>query len=147
MFLLDTNVVSELRKVRSGKADVYVAAWADSVDAADLYLSVIAAQARRSASCGPYAADPAQGAVLRARPSGHVPAASAGLILAVDAVVAQRSARPSVGPPPCGRAHRGNGTRARHDDRHAQRDRLHAHGVPTLDGGPPLRRKLTARKK
>ena len=36
MFLLDTNVVSELRKIRSGKADPHVAAWADSVDAADL---------------------------------------------------------------------------------------------------------------
>ena len=41
MFLLDTNVVSELRKVRAGRADARVAAWADSVDAADLYLSVI----------------------------------------------------------------------------------------------------------
>jgi predicted nucleic acid-binding protein len=34
MYLLDTNVVSELRKVRAGKADRNVAAWADSVDAA-----------------------------------------------------------------------------------------------------------------
>jgi len=40
MFLLDTNVVSELRKVRSGKADPRVAAWSDSVDVADLYLSL-----------------------------------------------------------------------------------------------------------
>ena len=29
MYLLDTNVVSELRKVRAGKADRHVAAWAD----------------------------------------------------------------------------------------------------------------------
>ena len=29
MFLLDTNLVSELRKVRSGKADAGVVAWAD----------------------------------------------------------------------------------------------------------------------
>ena len=33
MFLLDTNVVSELRKVRDGKADAHVTAWTDSVDA------------------------------------------------------------------------------------------------------------------
>ena len=33
MFLLDTNVVAELRKIRAGKADPNVAAWADSVDA------------------------------------------------------------------------------------------------------------------
>jgi hypothetical protein len=36
MFLLDTNVVSELRKIRSGKGDRNVAAWADSIDTADL---------------------------------------------------------------------------------------------------------------
>ena len=34
MFLLDTNVVSELRKVRLGNANKHVARWADSVDAA-----------------------------------------------------------------------------------------------------------------
>ena len=33
MYLLDTNVVSELRKVRLGKADGHVADWADSMDA------------------------------------------------------------------------------------------------------------------
>ncbi|HEV7668322.1 MAG TPA: hypothetical protein VGS22_07340 [Thermoanaerobaculia bacterium] len=31
MFLLDTNVVSELRKVRPGKADTNVAAWAETI--------------------------------------------------------------------------------------------------------------------
>lgn len=41
MYLLDTKVVSELRKVRLGKADLHVADWADSIDAADLYLSAI----------------------------------------------------------------------------------------------------------
>jgi len=33
VFLLDTNVVYELRKVRLGKADARVAAWAEGVDA------------------------------------------------------------------------------------------------------------------
>ena len=41
MYILDTNVVSELRKVRLGKADRHVALWADSIEATDLYLSVI----------------------------------------------------------------------------------------------------------
>jgi predicted nucleic acid-binding protein len=41
MYLLDTNVVSELRKIRAGKADRHVADWADSIDATDLYLSAI----------------------------------------------------------------------------------------------------------
>ena len=34
MFVLDTNVVPELRKVRLGKADANVTAWTKSVDAA-----------------------------------------------------------------------------------------------------------------
>ena len=41
MYLLDTNVVSELRKVRRGKADPGVMRWAAGVAASDLYLSVI----------------------------------------------------------------------------------------------------------
>lgn len=44
MFLLDTNVVSELRKVRLGRADKNVAAWADSTETAELFLSVITLQ-------------------------------------------------------------------------------------------------------
>jgi predicted nucleic acid-binding protein len=44
MYLLDTNVVSELRKIRLGKADSHVAAWADSIEASDMYLSVITIQ-------------------------------------------------------------------------------------------------------
>jgi len=41
MFLLDTNIVSELRKVKNGKASPNVAAWSRSVDANLLYISVI----------------------------------------------------------------------------------------------------------
>ena len=41
MFVLDTNIVSELRNVRCGTANAGVSKWADSVDAIDLYLSAI----------------------------------------------------------------------------------------------------------
>jgi len=41
MFLLDTNVISELRKVEFGKADPNVARWATCVDADELFLSVM----------------------------------------------------------------------------------------------------------
>jgi len=40
-FLLDTNVVSELRKSRAGKADRNVVQWADSVALESLFISVI----------------------------------------------------------------------------------------------------------
>lgn len=41
MYLLDTNVISELRKANSGKADPQVIAWANSVMPASLFLSAI----------------------------------------------------------------------------------------------------------
>jgi toxin FitB len=41
MYVLDTNVVSELRKVRLGGSDTNVTAWSESVDAADLFVSAI----------------------------------------------------------------------------------------------------------
>jgi predicted nucleic acid-binding protein len=41
MFLLDTNVISELRKARSGKAHPNVVSWAESVDIEFQYISVI----------------------------------------------------------------------------------------------------------
>lgn len=41
MYLLDTNVVSELRKAGSGRSDPRVIAWIDRRPVSDLYLSVI----------------------------------------------------------------------------------------------------------
>ena len=41
MFILDTNVVSELRKAKTGKADANVVAWAAAQDPAALFLSAI----------------------------------------------------------------------------------------------------------
>ena len=41
MFIVDTNVVSELRRAGQGKADENVIRWAKSVDATNLYISVI----------------------------------------------------------------------------------------------------------
>lgn len=38
MYDLDTNVVSELRKIRAGKADSSVATRAETVDAGDLFV-------------------------------------------------------------------------------------------------------------
>ena len=92
MFILDTNVVSELRKVRLGKADKHVAKWADSVAAADLYLSAITVQELEIGVLLVERKDAAQGAMFRAWLDGQVLPAFAGRILPVDAVVAQRSA-------------------------------------------------------
>lgn len=92
LYLLDTNVVSELRKVRSGRADPRVAAWADSVEAAELYLSVVSLQELAIGVLLKERGDPAQGAVLRSWLEEQVIPAFARRILPVDAAVALRSA-------------------------------------------------------
>lgn len=99
MYILDTNVVSELRKIRLGKADSHVADWADSIDAADLYLSAITVQELEIGVLLAERRDPAQGAIFRAWLNGHVLPAFTGRILAVDTAVAQRSARLHVPDP------------------------------------------------
>lgn len=44
MFLIDTNVVSELRKIEKGRADRSVAAWASSIKPSSMFLSAITIQ-------------------------------------------------------------------------------------------------------
>jgi toxin FitB len=99
MYLLDTNTVSELRKIRLGKADSHVADWADSVDAADLYLSAITIQELEIGVLLAERRDQPQGSVFRAWLDGHVLPAFTGRILAVDTAVARRSARLHVPDP------------------------------------------------
>ena len=41
MYLIDTSVVLEIRKIVAGRADPNVTAWANRVDAAETYLSAI----------------------------------------------------------------------------------------------------------
>jgi hypothetical protein len=99
MYVLDTNVVSELRKIRLGKADSQVAAWADSIEVMDLFLSVITIQELEIGVLLAERRDPSQGAVFRLWLNGNVIPAFNGRILNVDTAVAQRSARLHVPDP------------------------------------------------
>ena len=99
MLILDTNVVSELRKIRSGKADENVAKWADSVVTIDLYLSVITVQELEIGVLLSERRDPKQGAMLRAWLNNHVLPAFTGRIISIDTAVAQCSARLHVPDP------------------------------------------------
>jgi toxin FitB len=92
MYLLDTNVVCELRKVRSKKADPGVAAWAESVDASSLFLSSISLQELEIGVLLAERRDPKKGKVLRAWLATAVLPAFAGRVLSVDSAVALRSA-------------------------------------------------------
>lgn len=93
MYVLDTNVLSELRKVRLGKADVNVAAWSESVDAADLFLSAITIMELELGVLSIERKDAAHGAVLRTWLERQVLPEFSERILPVDTAVAQRCAR------------------------------------------------------
>ncbi len=99
MFVLDTNVVSELRRAKSGKADKNVTAWALSVPHGGLFLSAITILELETGALLVERRDPAQGAILRAWIDGHVLPAFAGRVLPVDTTVAQRCARLHVPDP------------------------------------------------
>jgi toxin FitB len=93
MYILDTNVVSELRKAKSGNANQRVIAWAASVPAGSLYISAMTVLELEMGVLQVERRDRAQGSVMRAWLDEHVMPAFAGRILAVDAQVALRCAR------------------------------------------------------
>ncbi|XQA70156.1 type II toxin-antitoxin system VapC family toxin [Xanthomonas sacchari] len=93
MYVLDTNVLSELRKVRLGKADANVAAWAESVDAADLFISAITVMELELGVLSIERKDANQGAMLRSWLEQHVLPEFSGRTLPIDTAVAQRCAR------------------------------------------------------
>ncbi len=92
MFLLDTNVVSELRKAGAGRADAQVVAWAQGVATTTLFLSAITLLELELGVLLVERRDASQGAALRAWLDGQVAPAFEGRILPVDAVVARRCA-------------------------------------------------------
>lgn len=92
MYLLDTNVLSELRKAKAGKADKRVAAWAAGVPAANLFLSVVTVQEIEIGVLLVERRDASQGAVLRTWLDDHVLPAFEDRVLPVDTAVARRSA-------------------------------------------------------
>lgn len=93
MFVLDTNVVSELRKVRFGKADANVAVWTESVDAADLFVSAITIMELELGVLLIERKDAKQGAMLRSWLDQQVLPEFSARTLPVDTAVAQRCAR------------------------------------------------------
>ncbi len=97
MFLLDTNVLSELR--RRDRTHPRVAAWADGVHPSELYLSAITILEIEAGALMLARRDAAAGAMLRTWIDDKVLPAFEGRILAVDAAVAQRCARLHVPDP------------------------------------------------
>jgi len=92
MFVLDTNVVSELRKP-PGRIDANVAAWATRLAPGALFLSVITLLELEIGVLQMERRDPVQGALLRTWFDDHLQPAFSGRVLPIDAQVALRCAR------------------------------------------------------
>jgi predicted nucleic acid-binding protein len=99
MFLLDTNVISELRKAGSGLADGNVVAWLSTEDASSFYLSAITVMELELGILLKARKDAAQGARLRAWMDSHVLPEFSRRTLSVDSTVALRCARLHVPDP------------------------------------------------
>lgn len=93
MYLLDTNVLSELRKRRSGKIAPAVEAWAGTVDQVDLFLSAVTVMEVEFGIAQLERRDPRQAAVLGVWLHDRVMPAFAGRVLPIDAAIALRCAR------------------------------------------------------
>ena len=91
-FLLDTNVVSELRKVQAGKGHPGVAAWQAGADKAGLYISAITVMELEMGVLQIERKDRAQGALLRRWITGIVLPEFKSRILGFDEAVALRCA-------------------------------------------------------
>ncbi len=91
MWLLDTNVLSELR--RQDRADPKVAAWSDTLHPEDLFLSAITILEIEAGILRMERRDKAQGAILRGWLEHRVLQAFEERILSVDTAVARACAR------------------------------------------------------
>jgi predicted nucleic acid-binding protein len=97
MFLLDTNVVSELR--RADKADPHVRTWADTAPIGAVFLSTITILELELGVLLSEKRDPAQGRILRQWLEAQVLTQFEGRILPVDLEVARQCARLHVPDP------------------------------------------------
>ncbi|OGT36069.1 MAG: twitching motility protein PilT [Gammaproteobacteria bacterium RIFCSPHIGHO2_12_FULL_37_14] len=93
MYLLDTNVISELRKAKSGKANKNVIKWAKDVSPSSLFLSIITILELETGVLLAERRDPSQGAILRSWLNAHVLPVFSERILYLDVAVAQRCAK------------------------------------------------------
>lgn len=99
MFLLDTNVISELRKAGDGKANPKVVAWLSQSDATNFFISAISLMELEIGVRRMERRDPQQGIRLRTWMDTHVIPEFADRTLPIDATVALRCARLHVPDP------------------------------------------------
>jgi predicted nucleic acid-binding protein len=99
MFVLDTDVVSELRKVEGGKGHRQVASWSEQVTVGETFLAAITVHELELGILLLERKDKRQGAILRAWIDTLVLPEFEGRVLPVDVAVARRCARLHVPDP------------------------------------------------
>ncbi|HWE85091.1 MAG TPA: type II toxin-antitoxin system VapC family toxin [Terracidiphilus sp.] len=92
IYLLDTNVISELRKTKTRRIDLRVEAWEKSVSASEMFLSVVSVFELEKEILLVERRDPAQGRILRTWMTDHVLSGFAGRMLPIDLDVIRRCA-------------------------------------------------------
>ncbi|MBS0349924.1 MAG: type II toxin-antitoxin system VapC family toxin [Proteobacteria bacterium] len=93
MYLLDTNVISELRKTKSGRSDKNVIRWANSVASATLFISVVTILELETGILLAERRDRSQGAILRSWLNNYVLTAFTDRIIPFDVAIAQCCAK------------------------------------------------------
>ena len=99
MYLLDTNVISELRKVGDGTADTNVVTWVSGVDAGEMFISALTLMELEIGMLRVERRDAAQGARLRAWFETQVCPEFEDRTLSIDGAIARRCARLHVPDP------------------------------------------------
>lgn len=92
MLLLDTNVVSEIRKIAAGRADPALARWAQHLDGAAAFISVITLHELEHGVLLAERRDPEGAAPLRQWLDADVRDAFGDRILSIDQAVAKKAA-------------------------------------------------------
>lgn len=93
MFLLDTNVISELRKASTNKADSNLIEWANQQSVGSLFISSISILEIEMGILQKERKDPTQAAKLRTWLNSHVLKAFSDRILSLDTSVALQCAK------------------------------------------------------
>lgn len=93
MYLLDTDIVFELRNAKAGATDPGLAAWAAAAPKAGLFISALTLMELETAAVQAERRDKAAGAVLRAWLDTQVATAFDGRVLPIDAAVVRARSR------------------------------------------------------
>jgi len=92
MYVLDTNVISELRRIRLGRGNPGVTTWLEAVNPDELYLSAISIEELEIGVLLVERRDPAQGRILRKWLNFYILPEFSRRILPIDTSIVLRSA-------------------------------------------------------